>query len=184
MRYVGQPHDLEKRLQGMTLAEWSADPKCECIFHVGEMGDEFGDGDAEYDEGEEEGEMDQEEMIQTLTQVQGSFVNLVGRWCENAGQTPHPRLPEAVTMMMAAMAPGLPGMPKDEPIAGAPATKAEIFRKFADEALASREIPEVAELKVAVDQVHGFILEMNTDPEFTDKLFPNKSEMRGLIEAP
>jgi hypothetical protein len=137
LRYVGELRDLERRLIGTTLDEFLSRDDVELIGGL---------GPSALDEGEDA------EMVEEAVQLlQERALDAVRQWCFANGIQPHPRLADAVDIM-------LTGLIEAPPAEGEDIEEEAAASRSNLERLLSLEAPESeAGLRDAVAQVSEFI---------------------------
>lgn len=149
LHYVGAMEDLEHRLIGTTLEEFVAREDVEILAGSGPSLID----DEEDDIVEEGARLVQEELLKA-----------VRRWCFAQGQAPHPRLDEAVEMLLTSIL--------QTPASGEEPSPEEIAQSEANQErmLALEGAASAAELRIALEQVAGFMKGFKTPAEMIDAL--------------
>jgi hypothetical protein len=109
LRYVGTKEFLQRRLAACTPDQFLSRPDVHWVMHDGtprSLGDSYDveGGDDFDDETDLDGELADEELLAGLREMVGGtgsqIEDAVRTWCARTGQTPHPRLREAVATLL------------------------------------------------------------------------------------
>lgn len=151
--YMGTTEFLRQRLVGTTPDQFMARKDVHWIMPPENL--PFNREDFEEWEAEQEDELDEdepsEELIAQMAEVHRRGVEEVRAWCVANGQTPHERLPEALSLFLTSVV-MLASMKKEDP------DDETELPELLDEFLATRDIEDPNELKDALKQVLSHVM--------------------------
>lgn len=155
LRWVGPMSDLKKRLIGCSIDEFLARKDVEFITDVG--GDDESFEDAEFDgvdEDEDAGEID-EEIEEFVDDLHNRWTNAVRQWCFANGQVPHPRMGEAVGVLLESLM-QIPADSEGEGEDSAEEHAAVVFENL-NRLIGITQGPDAEGLRAAMAQVDAFV---------------------------
>lgn len=156
LRFVGDTEDLRRRLVGQTLEQFMARNDVEVVAMISEeMRGEFDESEEEDLEDMEEGGLTDQEAIRMIEEVAETFqdrlLSAVRQWCFANGLVPHPRLAEAVQIVLTSLLEATVALDEED---DDPQASAELNV----ERMLSLETPESqAQLNEALAQVTGLM---------------------------
>ena len=166
LHWVGPIYDLRRRLIGCSIDEFFAR---EDVVFTTEVGEDFlSEQDGEYIV--EEVSPDEpmpEELLEELRDMKQRLLNSMRRWCFADGEVPHPRLEEALELILASTPPL--DMDDEDPT---PEYVAECRTQVA-EFMSDLPPDDARELDAAMDQYHRFSSSFASAKEFIQAISPD-----------
>ncbi|MBN1490525.1 MAG: hypothetical protein JXA69_11465 [Phycisphaerae bacterium] len=166
LRYVGEMEDLRKRLIGCSLDDFLARNNIDFLVGSPLLGP-YDDEDANEAENVEEDDEDIDAAMEEIAEdVRSRFLDGVRQWCFATQVTPHPRLDEAIDLILESMfqvrSPDIDDLESDEAVVEASENMDDLL---------ALERPDVAQqLNQALLQVRGFMHQFSSAEKLTEAM--------------